>query len=295
MFKFWSSDRSIYKVVVILALCVIAEVYLEFALNEWRGTFWSAISRKDMHQFYSLVGLFSGYAFVLIFANAYDTYLQGLVALKWRIFNTDRYVSLFINNQSVAIDNPGQRIEQDLNLFARLFISLVIGVLSNSVLFVVFSVVLYQFGLYILLAAYVYVILGNIATYFIGRPLVQMTILNQRYAADFRLSLEREVKNESSSRSVFESIIENTKTILIKSKQINLFNITYGQISIILPIFLVAPMYFKGTLDFGNLMQAINAFAILYSSATFFSSNFSDFAETLASYKRLQQFILKIS
>ena len=129
----------------------LLQVWIMVRLNSWRNDFYNTLQNYDQAAFFSLLGLFAvlAGAFILLLSTEItcsrccrslapvdDTvYLQEWLGDK-------TYYRLQLTSD--ATDNPDQRIAEDLNLFPAQTLNLSIGLLTNVVQAVSFSVILWD-------------------------------------------------------------------------------------------------------------------------------------------------------
>ena len=89
------------------------------------------------------------------------------------------------------IDNPDQRISEDVHTFTASSLSFVILLFNAVVTFVAFAGVLWSITPWLFLAAVVYALVGSLGTILIGRRLVPLNNLQLKKEADFRYGLGR--------------------------------------------------------------------------------------------------------
>lgn len=177
-----------------------------------------------------------------------------------------------IQSQSI-IDNPDQRIVDDLSSFTGTALSFSLSLFNATVDLISFSNIL--FGIYPPLFAVllVYSIGGTAISVFLGRELVTLNFLQEKKEADFRYGLVRVRENaesiafyggESNEMQLllqrFKSAFENLTRLLISSRNLDFFTSGYRYLIQILPAAVVAPMYFSGKIEFGVINQSVSAF-----------------------------------
>ena len=144
----------------------------------------------------------------------YQIYLQQWLQIRWRAWLTDRYLGRWLGNNTHyrmrlkgdEVDNPDQRIADDVRLFVYSTLDIGISLLGSVVTLVSFIVILwmlssdtplmigsatYHIPGFLVWAALIYAVLGTAVTHLVGRPLVKLNFDRQRYEADFRYSLIR--------------------------------------------------------------------------------------------------------
>ena len=99
------------------------------------------------------------------------------------------------------VDNPDQRIEQDIGLFVAGTRTLAIGALSAVVSLVEFTAILWacrgrwrwraEIPRAMVFMVYVYVVIATVFAFRIGRPLIRLSFLSERLTANFRYALVR--------------------------------------------------------------------------------------------------------
>ena len=314
------------------------QVWLEVQFNEWNRIFYDAIQSKDWDTFISqllLGGLpqgdfhrlgFTALATFFILSAVYQIYLQQWLQIRWRAWLTDRYLGRWLGNKTHyrmrlkgdEVDNPDQRIADDVRLFVYSTLDIGISLLGSVVTLVSFIVILwmlssdtplmigsatYHIPGFLVWAALIYAVLGTAVTHLVGRPLVKLNFDRQRYEADFRYSLIRLRENaeevtllsgeraeEERLNQRFGRVITNWREIMSRTKKLTFLTATYRQAAVIFPFVVVSPVYFFSTLKLGGLMQIASAFGQVQSALSFFVSAYSSIAEWKAVLDRLAGF-----
>jgi len=158
-------------------------------------------------------------------------------------------------------------------------------------------------------AALIYSVLGTVITQWIGRSLIGLNFMQQRYEADFRYNLVRVRENSEQIALLagepaekqrlldrFARVVANWMTIMSRTKRLTFFTSGFSQISTVFPYAVVSPAYFSGTIQLGDLMQTASAFNSVQRSLSFFvsSSIYRQFAEWRAVIQRLEGFSLAV-
>jgi putative ATP-binding cassette transporter len=312
------AGRLLLGAVIALELSIVA---LNVLFNQWNARFYNAIQDKDWDSFQRELLIFAGLAALFITAAVYQLFLQQWLRIRWRQWMTENYLARWLEHGvhyrmrvvGDPADNPDQRIAEDLELFAVRTIDLGVGLLGAVVTLLSFVVILWGlsaaaafpiFGVtipgYLVWAAILYAVLGTIATHLIGRPLIRLNFLQQRYEADFRYHLVRirehgepiallegEPAERRSLGGRFATLVANFRRIMTAQKRLTGFAAGYTQISIIFPFVVVSPAYFAGTIPLGVLLQTANAFGQVQNSLSFFVRVYATIAEWRAVVERL--------
>ncbi|MFG1348228.1 ABC transporter ATP-binding protein/permease [Xanthobacter autotrophicus] len=324
---FRSEER--WTAIGLLAAVIALELAWVFAtvlLNEWNVAFYNAIQDKDFPAFKTQILVFCGLAAGAIVVAVYQVYLKQGLEIRWRRWLTKRYLDAWLSDDvhyrlrlsGDAADNPDQRIAEDVQMFVNRTIAVGVGLLGTIVSLFSFSIILWNLsgplGLklfgheinipgYLFFAALIYAAVGTLVAHVIGRPLVKLNFDQQRYEADFRVDLVRVRENgeqialldgaPAEDRKLdgrFSRIFGNFVDLMKAQKRLTWFTAGYNQISTIFPYVVVAPAYFAGQIQLGQLMQTASAFSSVQGSFSFFISSYVTLAEWTSVVHRLTGF-----
>jgi putative ATP-binding cassette transporter len=147
--------------------------------------------------------------FVLAFAvpiYAFYYYMRDLFANQWRRWLTGRFLDGYLKGRKYyelgadsEIDNPDQRISEDINTFTGRSINFLLIFLGSIMQLVAFSAVLWSISHLLVGVLAVYALTGTVvALYVFGNPLIHLNFWQLRREADFRFSLMRLRENAES-------------------------------------------------------------------------------------------------
>jgi putative ATP-binding cassette transporter len=321
---YWVSERRTKGVLLLVAVVGLSlgAVYLEVQFNTWNKDFYNALEKKDQPEFYGQLWRFTYLALIWIVVMVYRLYLQQMLYMEWRSWLNDNFLQRWLADRAYyrlqladrGVDNPDQRIADDLRIFVDMTLDLSIGLLSAVVTLVSFTVILW--GLsgdftvggvaipgFMFWIAVVYAFIGSWIAHKVGRPLIGLDFTQQRYEADYRYSLVRLRENSegvalyrgetlelASFRERFNLVIQNWWGIMNKRKQLNWFTSFYTQFSIIFPYVVAAPRYFSGAVGMGFIFQTSSAFRNVQGSLSWFIDVYPQFATWKATVDRLTTF-----
>jgi putative ATP-binding cassette transporter len=325
---FWSSSEK-YSALFWLSIVItfsLLEVYMSVWLNKWDATFYNAIQNYDKAAFMKALfqGIYIMGLFVLTMLVGY--YFNSILEIKWRKWLTHFYLNDWLDSKAyyksrftnAALDNPDQRISEDIREFIQLILSLFMGIFKSIVSLASFAVILwnlsgsFKFNLlnhhfyipgYMLWMAVLYALLGTYITFKIGRPLIKLTYEQQMYEADFRYNLVRvreyaehvasydggEIEKKIITKD-FDNIVTNFRQSINRNLKINMFNYAYIQVSNIVPAIISAGRYFSREITLGNMMQITSAFGQVQFSIAYFVFSYSTIASWRAVMDRLVGF-----
>ncbi len=325
---YWRSEER-WRAWGLLAAIVglsLSTVYMLVLFNEWNRQFYNALEQKDERDFFALLGYFCLLAAIYIAVVVYETFLEQMLQMRWRIWLTKQYLGDWLGNQVYyrlelehrGTDNPDQRIAEDLRLFTSGTLSLTLGLMREIVTLASFAVILW--GLsgslplhiggtdvvvpgYLVWVALVYAIVGSAITHYVGRPLIRLNFQQEQREADFRFALVRLRENaegvalyrgEPAERRNFldrvEWIRENWWGLMNYTKRLNTLVIGYNQVAIVFPFFVAGQRFFSGAIPLGGLTQIAGAFGQVQTSLSWFVNTYSTLANWKASVDRLLTF-----
>ncbi len=311
---YWFGDEKWKARGLLLLIVVLLLGYtgLSVVLNTQRGALISALSAKDESRFWQTVLIFIGVLVVYAPLLASYTYLRDRLGLEWRRWLTDRFVSRYfgdrafyrINQFSPEIDNPDQRIAEDVKSFTQE--SLTLGlVVTDSVLEVIaFSGVLWGISWKLVLFLVVYAVIGTlVAVGVFGQPLVRLNFEQLKREANFRFSLVRirenaeaiafyqgEAQESAQVKERFMAAFDNFKRLLLWELNLNGLTNAYEFIPFVLPAIVVAPAVFGGDVEVGKVSEAQGAFVRVFFSLNLIVARFQSLTAFGAGIDRLYDF-----
>ncbi len=328
----WAARLLLAAIVALNLLQVAANLILNF----WNRDFFNAIQGMDSKSAVALLFWYQGgpglpmpgfveIVVVYIVIAVYAFYLNQMLQIRWRQWLTRHYIDNWLADRAyynislshanaTGIDNPDQRISEDLRDFTTNTLALGLDFISNLVTLFSFIFVLYAIsgsikllGVtipgYMLWVALIYSIIGTALTHLIGRRLIPLSFNQQRVEADFRYNLVRVRENpeaialyhgeadETVSLSErFEAVRQNFWAIMRRTKALNFFTIGFNQIANIFPIVVALPRYFSGAIKLGGLTQIANAFGQVQGALSWFVTSYSSLVTYRATISRLHGF-----
>lgn len=329
MKSYWKSKekwraRGLLAGVIALSL---GQVYMLVMLNQWNNVFYNALQERDFEVFWPLIGQFSLIAFGYIIMAVYAIYVKQILEIKWRTWMTGRYLDEWMHSQTYyrlqvlggdGVDNPDQRISDDIGMFVNLTLSLFIGLLKQVSTLVAFVVILWQLSGaldipvgdtvlsvpgYMVFVTLIYSVVGTWLAHKVGRSLIGLNYDQQRYEADFRFSMVRVRENSESIafyggegpemqnfQERFGMVIRNFWALMKRTKLLNFYVNGYAQLAVIVPILMSAPKYFSGDMQLGGFIQTLSAFGRVQDALSYFVEAYDTIAQYVAVIRRLGGF-----
>ena len=329
---FRSEDRwagcALLAAVLAIELAVVGVTVL---INQWNARFYNALQDRNWDTFVRELTVFCVLAGAYVVLRVYQLYLNQWLQIRWRRWMTADYVGHWLDGPNHyrmqmlgdAADNPDQRIAEDIKQFIELGLFVGVGLLGAIVSLGSFVVILWGLSAaapltifgeawnipgYLVWAALAYAVVGTLLTHLIGRPLIGLNFMQQRYEADFRFNLVRVRENseqiallrgEPAERGRlmdrFLNVVNNWLAIMTRQKRLTFLTAGYNQASVVFPIIVVSPAYFAGHIQLGALTQTAGAFNSVQTALSFFVDTYVRIAEWRAVIERLAGFQASIA
>jgi len=314
----WLSWRPILTVALLLLLTVAA-VRLDVVLSYQGNGMFTAMQELDAPAFWRFILIFGILATINVVLVLITYYIGQAQIIHWRLWLNQRMVGDWMSGAAyhrgrfvtTAVDNPDQRIQQDITSYTSDSQSLALGAVSSVVTLVSFTIILWSlsgpltvFGLQIpramVFLAYLYVIIATVFAIRIGRPLIRLNFLNELLTASYRYALVRirdnseniafyrgEQVENAGLMARFAAVIANTWAIVFRSIKFQGFNLVISQIAVVFPIVIQARRFFSQEITLGDVTQTATAFGQVEGALSFFRLAYDDFASYRASLNRL--------
>ncbi|UII69072.1 ABC transporter ATP-binding protein/permease [Pseudomonas sp. HN11] len=325
---FWTSEQKYPALLLLLAtvamnLCLVGVNILN---NFWNLHFYNALQEKDYPGF-----LLGGLQFILLQIGlaAFTVgafHFQQKLTLLWRRWSTRNLLAQWLDSQryqklkltETEVDNPDQRIAEDIDLFIIKSLKLSLGLLTAVVSLFSFLNILWQAsglvripwgdeGLVIpgllVWVALLYALLGTGFAFWLGRALPHLNFMQQRREADFRFSLMRLRENADSVAQYrgeavesqrfnqrLEAALQNFWVLVKKQKLIMGYSTFYLRSATVIPMFIMAPQFFAGAFTLGRLTQISAAFGEVHAAVAYLVGVFPELAEWKSVVDRLDGF-----
>ncbi len=279
--------------------------------NQQTGEFTSALADKDGARFWKSIYFFIGLLVVAVPIYALYYFVRDKLAIRWRRWMTNQFLGRYFGKRAFYeltanrdIDNPDQRIAEDINTFTAKSLTFLFIAISSVLQLIAFSGVLWSISRWLVLFLVLYAAAGTAITFLVfGKPLIGLNFQQLRREADFRFSLVRirenaesiafyRGENEESTKvkGHFGEVFANFNKLIKWTLRLSLFQYAYSFVTIILPSVIIAPQVLSGKLEVGSVVQAAGAFAALLAALTVFVDNFDALSRFAAGIERLDTF-----
>lgn len=269
-------------------------------------------------QFGVLLGKYLAYALPSFYtaqhlALRWQTWMTGKLCNEWRKYNAAYKIKFRHTN----IDNPDQRIQENLINIADFVVSTTTEGMQNGLQLAIFLPMLAAMGSFnpaflggpditidnfLTWAALGYATVGTGALGLIAYKLPSLKRRYQEANGNFRGALmsfnaqpeqvflaRGDAQEKKILREKFDPVVKVSREYINMTTKMMTFNSIHSNVGAYIPLLLAAPQYFAGIIDFGQVSQAAGIFRRVEHSFEFIKSNISSFSAFKAALDRTAQ------
>jgi len=281
----------------------------------------TALQQKNEEAFYH--GLWM-VAAVIVFISpiiALHEYTSGLLKMTFRESLTKRFAGTYLAAPKYAegnpfyrltitgeIDNPDQRICQDVQDFVAIAVHLVQDVVRTFLNIFGFAAVLYSISPAACVGVLVYSITGTlVATKGFGPWIGFYQLERVKQEANLRYDLIRVRENAESVAffeggtaewskftALFDGLLNTVYRSVVVASGFGMFNRSFHWATFAIPALLVGPAYLKGEVQFGVISQASMAFNIILGALTLIMDKLESLTDVAVRIRRLEDLELAL-
>lgn len=293
-----------------------------------------AVKSSGRNGFWLSMLVFSLLAVLHVARIMLDLFITQRFMLAWRIWLTDRLTGDWLDGKAyyrgrfidATIDNPDQRIQQDIDIFTAgvgglpntpnntSTATLLFGSVNAVVSMISFTAILWNLSgtltlpivgtevpkamFWILL---VYVLFASVIAFWVGRPIIWLSFRNEKFNAAFRYALVRlrdaseavafyrgEIAERTGLRKLFAPVVSNYKRYINRMMGFYGWNLSMDQIIVVPPYLLQFPRFYSGEITLGAMSQTASAFGNIEQGLSFFRNVYDQFAGYRAAIIRLE-------
>jgi putative ATP-binding cassette transporter len=292
-------------------------------MTEWEKALFDSLEARQLGAMGPLIFRFLIISLTTIGLVLVQGYMSGMLKMRWRSWLTADYMERWLQHdryldieRTGIIDNPDQRIAEDLDLFPNQMLEMVLSIISvvmGLVTFgglllaqsqpIAFSVAGYPIAIPgdLLIYAVLYAVVTSWLITFVGKPLVRWTIEQQHLAANFRfrlINIRRNAEQIAFARTIatewrrltndFRKIFANYRGVTILQQSVGAVGGLIGSLRDILPIFLLMPKYLSGRMTLGTMMQNRGLFQQFNASLSYVVQAYTTIATLIAIVARIR-------
>lgn len=310
---YWRSDERwrARGLLALLVLMLLAQTVASVMLNQETGEFTSALAAGDRDRFWAAITRFVGVLVVAVPLYALYYWLRDTLGLLWRRWLTHRLLGRWLSHHAffrlhgqTGLDNPDQRIAEDINSFTSLSLYFLMIGLGSLIELVAFTGVLWSISHTLVWFLIGYALLTTVFTIKVfGPKLVALNFRQLRREADFRFGLVRVRENaeaialhrgepleEASLKRSFADVFDNYRAVLRKQLQLNFFQYSHSFLTLALPSIILAEEVLSGRMEVGRAVQAAGAFSAMLAALTLIVDRFESLSRFAAGVERIDSF-----
>lgn len=310
---YWLSDERwrARGMLALLVLLLLGQTAFNVLFNQETGEFTSALAARDAERFWASIWRYTMILVAAVPIYALYYYVRDTLGLRWRRWLTHRFLARYFHhrayyrlNTADGIDNPDQRIAEDINSFTQQSLYFSMIVLGSVIQLIAFSSVLWTISQGLVYFLIGYAVFSTVFTGAVfGKRLIGLNFRQLQREANFRFSLVRvrehaepiafhdgEAREMSALQRIFAAVYANYQQVLRWQFKLNLFQYAHTFLTIVLPTVIIANDVLSGDLEVGRAIQAAGAFAAILSALTVIVEHFESLSRFSAGVDRLHAF-----
>lgn len=277
-------------------------------INSYVGRdFISSIEQKNTNAFYTNAILYSVVFVISSAIGSLNRYTEERLGILWREQLTWKFTENYLTERtfqqiigSPGIENPDQRITDDVKAFTTTTISFTLLFIGGIFSAISFSGVLWSINPILFLVAVAYALWGTVSTIFLGKSLIRLNYDQLDMEASYRADLlhirqhaesiavtHREARMSVRLKSRLRKLVNNFRKLISVNLRLSFFTNNYNYFIQIIPMLIIAPSYMRGEIEFGVITQAALAFTTLLNAFSLIVTQFQSISAFSAVVKRL--------
>jgi len=279
----------------------------------------NALIAKEKGEFHNWLFV---YGMCFVFAAPILTgqfWLRERLGLLWRSWLTRNLIDGWMSNrayymlnpndeESAEVDNPDQRISEDVKVFTNQMLTYIIGAFDSVLMLALNIAVLWHISPKLTIVLLCWSITNTVLLLVAGRQLVNVNYSQLKVEADFRYGLvhirdnaesiaffkgEGQEKHESLRR--LDTLVTNYNRLILWRVLISVLQRMNSYGGVFIPYLILAPLYLDGEQKYGDFVQAQIAFRMVEDGLSFISSSIDGMALWAAGITRLEGFQTSIA
>src|SRR5262245_53452274 len=311
---YWRSDEKwiAWGLLGSLILLMLGQVGSCVLFNQQSGEFTSALAAKDADRFWRSIYQCLAMLVVAVPIYALYYYVRDKLGIYWRRWLTIRLLRSHFNNRAcyelnsnAKIDNPDQRIAEDVNTFTQKSLYFLLIIVGSLIQLVAFSSVLWAISRPLVYFLVMYAVVGTVTTMVLfGRVLIGLNFVQLKWEADLRFGLLRIRENAESIalyrgedqelsqvKARFGDAFTNFNRLISWQLYLNNFQYAYSFLTIVIPSAIIASRVMAGELEVGRAIQAARAFTANLSGLAIMVDNVDTLSKFAVGVERLNTFV----
>jgi putative ATP-binding cassette transporter len=242
--------------------------------------FTTALAEKDQTTFWRFMWVYAGVFIIGTPLVVVYRYTQDKLGLYWREWMTDSFLDRYFQNRAYyevnsqkEIDNPDQRIAEDIKSFTSSSLNFLLLMLGAVIDVISFTGILWSISTSLSIGLIIYAVFGTAVMVIFGQRLIVLNFNQLRKEADFRYGLVHirdnaesiafyrgEAQESVQVKHRFLEAVRNFNLLIGWQRNLEYFTRTYKYATYIIPSLFLASIYFAGEIRYGDITQAEFAF-----------------------------------
>jgi len=313
--KRWVAWILLGAIVFILLVINILNTSIGFIARDLTN----ALVAKDEKLTYKVIGMYAACYIVALPIRSAQFWCTAKLSILWRDWLTRNFIDAYMDHRAyydinpndesnTEVDNPDQRIADDVRSFTRESLSFTVGAVDALLTFVLNIAVLWEISRKLTFALFIYSGAATVILIMASHKLVRINYNQLRYEADFRYGLVH-IRNNAEAIAFYSGedpekketkrrmgcVVKNYNYLIKWEVIISVLRRSYGYAGHFFPYLIMAPAYLRGEIEYGSFIQAKFAFGMVESALSFVVSNIDNLAHWWAGISRLAGFQANIA
>jgi len=242
--------------------------------------FTTALAEKDQITFWRFMWVYAGVFIIGTPIVVIYGYTQDKLGLYWREWMTDSFLGSYFQNRAYyeinsqkEIDNPDQRIAEDIKSFTSTSLEFLLLILGAVIDIISFTGILWSISKGLSIGLIIYAVFGTTVMVIFGKRLIFLNFNQLSKEADFRYGLVHirdnaesiafyrgEAQESVQVKHRFLEAVRNFNFLIGWQRNLGYFRVSYRYATYIIPSLFLASIYFAGDIRYGDITQAEFAF-----------------------------------
>jgi len=242
--------------------------------------FTTALAEKDQITFWRFMWVYGGVFIIGTPIVVIYGYTQDKLGLYWREWMTDSFLGSYFQNRAYyeinsqkEIDNPDQRIAEDIKSFTSTSLEFLLLILGAVIDIISFTGILWSISKGLSIGLIIYAVFGTTVMVIFGKRLIFLNFNQLSKEADFRYGLVHirdnaesiafyrgEAQESVQVKQRFLQAVRNFNFLIGWQRNLGYFRVSYRYATYIIPSLFLASIYFAGDIRYGDITQAEFAF-----------------------------------
>ncbi|BAY25373.1 ABC transporter-like protein [Calothrix sp. NIES-2100] len=237
------------------------------------------IQEKDYSKFTYTISIYAvGLVFITLLVG-FTRFIRKQIALDWYQWLNNHILNKYLHkrayykiNFQADIDNPDQRLSQEIEPITSSALNFSATFLEKLLEMSIFLIIVWSISQQVAIALLAYTIVGNLIAVYLNQEFIKINQAELESKADYSYSLTH-VRNHAESIAFFQgeeqelkivgkrfsNLIKNIKDKVNWERTQAIFNRGYRAAIEFFTLLVLAPLFIRGDIDFGEIGQATTA------------------------------------